>query len=348
MKLLNRFFEKLEKSVLDDNLRYELQYLGTYLILGIVSLFMTVVNIFTGEYYLMISTGVFAVLSLLNVFLMRINTTLYSLTKALFSVEVVLLIAFFIINGDPHGFSAIWGAMIPALGLLLLGRERGSILSGIVLLIILFLFWTPFGKEILLHPEFYSEAFMLRFPFLYIAFFFVGYLFETIRHLTFKNYRKAITHDPMTNALNRKGLDEYLINSCANVNEVGFMIFDIDHFKTINDTYGHKLGDQVLIEIVQIFEEIFKYPLCRWGGDEFVALIPDGDINEDDLDRIMDAIRTHDFVYDNQTINCTISLGAVITNCDNGINFTNLCYEADKCLYEIKNTTRNGYKLRKV
>lgn len=347
MTLRKRFFNYLERAVLDDQLRYRVQYLGTFLLLATVSLVMTVVNIFTSKYTLMTVTAVFAVLSYLNALFVKFGGKWYSLSKLLFSVEILALLTYFIVSGNPEGFSALWSLMLPSLGLLLLGKERGSVLAGILFLVIAFFFWIPAGKALL--PEgIYTASFMLRFPFIYIAFLFLGSLFESIRYLTFKNYRQAITHDPMTNALNRKGLDEFIIKHCKESKEVGFFIFDVDHFKTFNDTYGHKFGDRVLIECVQVISEVFPYPLCRWGGDEFVAIIPDADITEETLAKIPEAVRNHVFEYEGQKVQCTISLGAVIAGCENGVDFTELCHEADKSLYEIKDSSRDGYLLRRV
>ncbi len=92
-----------------------------------------------------------------------------------------------------------------------------------------------------------------------------------------KNIAKT---DKLTSLDNRNDFDlifEELFNSQRKDDkELTILIFDIDDFKKINDKYGHLIGDEVLIEIANIFKNTFRSSdtLVRWGGDEFVALLP--------------------------------------------------------------------------
>lgn len=90
----------------------------------------------------------------------------------------------------------------------------------------------------------------------------------------------AIT-DHLTGAFNRKRFDEEAIKALARRQRNGvntaLILLDIDHFKQINDTFGHAAGDQVLIDLTKLLRQQLRVPdlLARWGGEEFVMLLPD-------------------------------------------------------------------------
>ena len=84
---------------------------------------------------------------------------------------------------------------------------------------------------------------------------------------------EAVT-DPLTGLLNRKGLLEG-IKTCS---QGAVIVFDLNEFKQINDTYGHKVGDQVLVQVAQCLRSQIRQPqdlLARWGGDEFLMVLRD-------------------------------------------------------------------------
>lgn len=81
------------------------------------------------------------------------------------------------------------------------------------------------------------------------------------------------SHDELTGAYNRSGYD--LLLSSIDMNSTFMMLFDVDNFKSINDTYGHETGDKVLIKLVQVLRRNFRSDdyVCRIGGDEFVVFM---------------------------------------------------------------------------
>ncbi|MER2139547.1 MAG: GGDEF domain-containing protein, partial [Succiniclasticum sp.] len=91
---------------------------------------------------------------------------------------------------------------------------------------------------------------------------------KSIEHLNFK-----ASHDELTGAYNRAGFD--LLLSGLDMNSTYMMIFDVDDFKVVNDTWGHDVGDRVLQKLVQILKSSFRSDdyVCRIGGDEFAVFM---------------------------------------------------------------------------
>lgn len=127
------------------------------------------------------------------------------------------------------------------------------------------------------------------------------------------------------------------------------LIMDVDHFKNINDTYGHYTGDYVLKEIGRIYNETFddKDISGRLGGDEFVAFInysKNRDIIDEKCKKIRETVKK--ITFENQTGKITVSMG--VSPAKAKTNFDIVYKNADAMLYDVKNSTRDGYKIDRV
>lgn len=127
----------------------------------------------------------------------------------------------------------------------------------------------------------------------------------------------------------------------------GILFIDIDHFKRVNDTYGHDVGDAVLRFVAQTFVNNSRpFDLYgRWGGEEFLGIIRN--ISADDLERLGDRLRVlieHSYVvHDKHKLQVTVSLGA--TTMHKGDMIESLIKRADTLLYESKRLGRNRLSL---
>lgn len=174
----------------------------------------------------------------------------------------------------------------------------------------------------------------------------------TLRELEEKNreLEQLNTEDALTGAKNRRFFDKKLVmelrRSRREQTPLSIIMIDIDHFKTINDTYGHLSGDNVIKATADIIKRFLKRPLdevARYGGEEFVILLPNT-ANQGAFD-IAEQIRLH--IYQNPVIvagaeiKFTISAG-VYTFIADDINTPELFTEcADKALYSAKQQGRN-------
>jgi len=316
----------------------------------LVSAVMTVVNVITDYRLLMWSTLVFAVLGVINIAVSLINDKCAEVIRYIFQVEIILLFTFFIVTGEPQGFAAIWAAMVPPFSLLLYNRKHGTILSAIMFLVLIFFFWIPAGHELLMYD--YTESFMLRFPLFYIAFYVVSFIFETGMVMIYENFIHLKDHDPLTDALNRRGFAVHIENFLAEefekaedeareTVEIGFAIMDLDLFKMVNDTYGHFTGDEVLCESARRITEVSGLPACRWGGEEFAIIGPREKMGFEQMDKIRRAFDSSPVVCETCSIDQRVSIGVALFSLEEPMNSDAMCIEADKLLYIAKESGRN-------
>jgi len=119
-----------------------------------------------------------------------------------------------------------------------------------------------------------------------------------------------------------------------------FMLFDIDHFKEINDTHGHDIGDEVLIELVRLIQQLLRREeiFGRFGGEEFGVLFPVAQNQATVIaQRLLEAIRQHRFTRKKLAV--TVSMGLVDNTFSNV--FETMYKEADRLLYLAKNSGRD-------
>ncbi|MCR5109246.1 MAG: GGDEF domain-containing protein [Lachnospiraceae bacterium] len=154
--------------------------------------------------------------------------------------------------------------------------------------------------------------------------------------------------DQLTGLGNRYYMNDLLREEEKNSDSVsGYSVamIDIDHFKAVNDTYGHHNGDIVLKDIADIMSEILPVNVSpgRWGGEEFL-IVSDRDITYPEFQAILEDLRnrvsSHIFILENNVnIHCTISIGAA--GYEEGHSIQEIIKKADDNLYEAKRTGRN-------
>lgn len=156
--------------------------------------------------------------------------------------------------------------------------------------------------------------------------------------------QKQIVRDQLTKAYNRVYFEK-IKNDFVNANtsdnkRTGIIFFDIDHFKNVNDTYGHKVGDDILKEIVNIVRANIRSSdkLIRWGGEEFIILLPANSM--DDIYKEAEHLRKTIQKYHFNTIEqVTCSFGLALH--EEGSDIQESIKKADEGLYEAKNNGRN-------
>lgn len=156
------------------------------------------------------------------------------------------------------------------------------------------------------------------------------------------------TTDFLTGLANRKQIMADLAQQIEQYRrystQFSLLMVDIDHFKTVNDTHGHLVGDAVLVQLARIFQQTLRIVdnAGRYGGEEFVIVLGQADLQKalQTAERIRLAVQQHIFMCDDVTLHATISIGvAEISTEDRTIN--ELIDRADQALYDAKEHGRN-------
>ncbi len=163
--------------------------------------------------------------------------------------------------------------------------------------------------------------------------------------------RELADTDPLTGLMNRRSflaVADVALESARSLGGLGILMADIDHFKQVNDTYGHAAGDAVIRQVAAIFGGALRAHdrVARFGGEEFVALLQDTD--EAAMmalaERIRGTIGTTQVAFEGQNITVTVSIGAALAQ-DRDRDVDEIIERADLGLYEAKNSGRNRVSL---
>ncbi|NWF66273.1 MAG: diguanylate cyclase [Campylobacterales bacterium] len=172
----------------------------------------------------------------------------------------------------------------------------------------------------------------------------VSFIDITNIELESKNYQAMASTDHLTKIYNR-----YKFNKALNVEierakeleqDLCLIIFDIDYFKKINDTYGHQIGDKVLVSLTELVSKNIRQNdlFARWGGEEFMLIMPSCDEEHAKIlaEKLRKLIETNDFEKVGQV---TCSFGVILYNGKESID--DLIKKADIALYKAKQNGRN-------
>lgn len=166
---------------------------------------------------------------------------------------------------------------------------------------------------------------------------------------THTQLQRTAALDPLTGCYNRrfgrKRLDEELHRARRGEGLLAVVMFDVDHFKAVNDTYGHPVGDQVLVAVARAARERLREGdvLVRFGGEEFLAILPGASATDAGglCERIRRAVEDCAVRSGNQVIRCTVSMGYVDLATAGDVDADGMVTLADAALYEAKRAGRN-------
>ncbi len=163
-----------------------------------------------------------------------------------------------------------------------------------------------------------------------------------------KLLEKLSITDSLTGLYNRKKLDDILADQLArfkrNQRPFALLMLDIDHFKKLNDTYGHLAGDQVLASVARTFSNSIRNIdfVARYGGEEFVIVLPETALSaaHDMAERILTQVRSASYQFNDQSIAVTLSIGVAMSRSSDESADT-LLARTDRMLYEAKRAGRD-------
>ena len=159
--------------------------------------------------------------------------------------------------------------------------------------------------------------------------------------------RKRSTTDSLTNLLNRRAIDDFISKQESAFNRYGdnyaFVLFDIDYFKSVNDTYGHDAGDVILShfgKLIQRYSRDLDF-VGRWGGEEFLVVLPKTDKQGalQFANKLREIIKKSKFMYKNIRIKITVSGG--VAQRVGQTSMESMLKHADENLYRAKKSGRD-------
>ncbi|GLX85227.1 diguanylate cyclase [Thalassotalea loyana] len=172
--------------------------------------------------------------------------------------------------------------------------------------------------------------------------------YQTMLRKTLDDLAMANRIDGLTQVFNRKHWEECLGQEFSRARrydaDLALIMFDLDHFKRLNDTYGHQCGDMVLIETAKAIDELIRISdtFGRYGGEEFAVILPETGIvgAMDVAEKIRQRIEDIALLHNQAPINVTTSIGVAIL-CEEDYRYEDLISKADQALYQAKAAGRN-------
>ncbi len=155
--------------------------------------------------------------------------------------------------------------------------------------------------------------------------------------------------DSLTGLMNRAGFNEHYQNS-QNLAQQGdsklsLGLLDLDHFKSINDRYGHLAGDEVLKHITEVMKQLLRDSdiVARWGGEEFTILFPDSDAAsaKKTIDKVLDHLNNNAYILHSSKEKLRITFSAGVVDVDHNLPLKAAFSVADQLMYKAKESGRN-------
>ncbi|MGB3211810.1 MAG: GGDEF domain-containing protein [Desulforhopalus sp.] len=353
--------------------RTRLQHYTIFLLAGIPTMVIFgLVNLCCGNHLLCVLIFLSGAGLLTGLFVLRNGRDariVYRINIAFFG----FLIIFMLMLGGEDGSKILWMYTFPLIAFFLFGKGEGLIWSAIILLATLILFWGPV-QSLALYP--YASEFKIRFITTYLIVSSITYWFEYSRYnyrlgieeknrnleeekdrLRFeinnrerleKELRRLASTDPLTGAANRRHFMEMVGREFDRFRRhrhgMALAMMDIDHFKMVNDTHGHPVGDEVLQLLVKKSHTFLRTSdlIGRLGGEEFGVLLVETNLEGANLvaERLCRKISKVRLSVDGGEVAITVSIGIANVSEDDE-SLESIMKRADKALYLAKARGRN-------
>ncbi len=317
----------------------------THAIIIILSFFIYFNIVHTHNYPLAFTECITLLLSGYSIYLTRKSKINHAIK--LFAYTLFLFIALLVFLVPIQSYGLIWSLIIPLNAFFILSEQEALFHS------ILFFFY--FSIVIFfLRTDITTQEISLNLLISYLSISTISYIFAKNNRLLhikeeilIDRFEKLSSTDQLTHLYNRVKLKDLMQHEINFSNRykipLCIVLIDIDHFKYVNDTYGHKAGDEVLQEFAKFLVQNCRKAdiIARWGGEEFLIILPKTSLEKAVLfsKKLNIAMQNHPFSY---TFSNTCSIGVSQYNTNDTLE--SLIERADKALYLAKNNGRNQTK----
>ena len=202
-------------------------------------------------------------------------------------------------------------------------------------------------NQTVMHPFWVMSMFFFLVPLMLVCLFLFEILLSQwrIREATIATLSRI---DPLTNVMNRRSIANQLEQLHQQRKALySVVLLDLDHFKNINDQFGHSMGDQVLIQVAECLAQHVREQdmIGRFGGEEFILLLPNTTTEQAQhvAERCRIALTELNFVYEQQPFSISASFG--ISSSQNASEPQQIIRQADQALYAVKTAGRNQVQI---
>lgn len=274
-----------------------------------------------------------------------------SISVVLLLTCLKLLMALLIITGGNANTGPLWIYIVSPVTMFFAGFKRGLVALSVFTLLVCILLFFPNDGLLLTH---YSIEFKTRLIYSFLTVSFLSAFYEYSRERSYnttlylsEQFERQARHDPLTQLLNRRGgqknLELEYSRQQRNGKPFSIALADIDRFKSINDTKGHELGDEILKRVSRLFATQLRAQdtLARWGGEEFLFIFPETDETgaASVAEKIRAKLSASPFILNQQSTAVTSSFG--ICEVTQTMTLSDALNRADQALYKAKHSGRN-------
>ncbi|MDD2828066.1 MAG: GGDEF domain-containing protein [Sulfuricurvum sp.] len=350
-RFLTANFESIEMTMMRS-----LMMINSFLLIGVLafSTFAYTNLVVFHSYFIGILDTAAAIISLGALIDLQVNKKL-NRTVYIGTANFFFFFLTFSYTNQNSDFGLIWTIFFPIFVITLMGHKKGLALTSFFYLI---LFSMAFNHIGIWDEGRWNIRSFLRFSIASIVLTYVVYVYEmaiakandTLAEVRKKEaiylteLERLSSTDPLTGLYNRRQMDEILENHFEESKRYStpftLIMFDIDNFKLINDTYGHNIGDEVLTTIAAITYTILRKTdhFARWGGEEFLILAS----MTTSIDALILAEKIREKIQDTTfPLNITVTCSFGVTLCNPSLDIYTLIDQADTALYRAKAEGKN-------
>lgn len=308
---------------------------------------MAIIALYNGSYFLA-SMLFLASLTYLSCFLLYQKLNKKKLSASILIYSLYLLMFYLVYTGGVAGTGILWLYIVAPVTIYIQGLKRGIFDTVIFLLLVALLMAQ---SDI---ADNYNIEYKIRFFLSFLTVTFLSTMYEYSRTKWYEQaielterYQHLAHFDPLTNLSNRRHALAVLEQEHARLNRGGeatsILICDIDHFKNINDKFGHGVGDKVLSELSVVFQANVRNQdtVARWGGEEFLFILPQ--TNQSGAyqmaNKILTAVQELTLKFAHEQAQVTISIGVEELTAE--MTLDECINSADSRLYKAKTLGRN-------
>jgi len=254
---------------------------------------------------------------------------------------VLYLLSVYNHTGYPEG-GLFWIIVLPAGFFSISNTKAGTLLSVFYLIATLLLEWSQ--KDLVVWTN------VPDFVYSYCAVSIISFLFARLDEKSTEKLEMLSITDSLTGILNRRGFEKMMTAELSRSNRyerpASFLLFDIDHFKKINDKFGHQMGDRVLVELSKTVRSNIRLTdfFARWGGEEFVILTSETQMSSAKkmAQKLLALSRNLPFPAPGDL---TVSIG--LTTIRPGDTLDDIVKRADGAMYRAKKNGKNRLEIAK-